>query len=160
MGSETDPVLPAVSVMPIDELNPNERALVGAALAATATAYAPYSRFHVGATLLFADGSRHSGANFENVSYGLSLCAETVAIASASSAGRLQEIVAIAIAAVGELEAAVTGEFIAPCGRCRQVLAEAVTLCGHDIDVLMLSRDGLRVRKITARALLPLAFGL
>jgi len=54
----------------------------------------------------------------------------------------------------------VTGEFIAPCGRCRQVLAEAVTICGHDIDVLMLSRDGQRVRKTTARALLPLAFGL
>lgn len=150
----------AVTELPLEALSPDERALVGAALAATATAYAPYSRFHVGATLLFADGSWRSGANFENVSYGLSLCAETVAIASASSAGRLHEVTAIAIAAVGELEAAVTGEFIAPCGRCRQVLAEAVTICGHDIEVLMLSRDGRRVRKTTARALLPLAFGL
>ena len=68
--------------------------------------------------------------------------------------------VAIAIAAEGELAAAVTGEFIAPCGRCRQVLAEAVAICGHDIEVLMLSRDGLRVRSTTAQALLPLAFGL
>lgn len=149
-----------VIVQLLAELTPGLRALVDAARAATRTAYAPYSRFHVGATLLLADGSRHSGANFENVSYGLSLCAETVALASASAAGRLKDVVAIAIAAEGELEAAVTGEFITPCGRCRQVLAEAVNVCGHDIDVLMLSRDGLRVRSTTARALLPLAFGL
>ena len=136
------------------------RALVADALAATGHAYAPYSRFRVGAALRLADGSSMRGANFENVSYGLSLCAETVAIASASSAGRLVDITMIAIAAVGELEAAVTGEFIAPCGRCRQVLAEAVSICGHDIEVLMLSRDGQRVRSTTARALLPLAFGL
>ncbi|WP_293372477.1 cytidine deaminase [Nevskia sp.] len=147
-------------IQPLTELTPAYRALVESASAATKTAYAPYSRFHVGATLLFADGSSHSGANFENVSYGLSLCAETVAMASASAAGRLKEIVAIAIAAEGELAAAITGEFIAPCGRCRQVLAEAVNICGHDIEVLMLSRDGLRVRSTTARALLPLAFGL
>jgi len=147
-------------IQPLTELTPAYRALVESASAALMTAYAPYSRFHVGATLLFADGSSHSGANFENVSYGLSLCAETVAMASASAAGRLKELVAIAIAAEGELAAAITGEFIAPCGRCRQVLAEAVSICGHDIDVLMLSRDGLRVRATTARALLPLAFGL
>lgn len=150
----------SVVIRLLAELTPECRALLDAAAAATRRAYAPYSRFHVGATLLFADGSTHSGANFENVSYGLSLCAETVAIASASAAGRLREIVAIAIAAEGELEAAVTGEFIAPCGRCRQVMAEAVNACGHDIEVMMLSRDGLRVRTTSARALLPLAFGL
>lgn len=150
----------SVVIRLLAELTPERRALLDAAAAATRRAYAPYSRFHVGATLLFADGSTHSGANFENVSYGLSLCAETVAIASASAAGRLRDIVAIAIAAEGELEAAVTGEFIAPCGRCRQVMAEAVNACGHDIEVMMLSRDGLRVRTTSARALLPLAFGL
>jgi cytidine deaminase len=148
------------TVTALDALAAVERALVDAALAATAQAHAPYSRFRVGASLLFADGSRASAANFENASYGLSLCAETVAIASASSAGRLPGLTAIAIAAIGELEAAVTGEFIAPCGRCRQVLAEAVGICGHDIAVLMLSRDGQRVRRSSARALLPLAFGL
>ncbi len=150
---------PVVRIQPRAELAPPLRALVDAAQAATGSAHAPYSRFRVGATLLFAAGSQLSGANFENVSYGLSLCAETVAIAAASAAGRLQEVVAIAIAAEGELAAAVTGEFIAPCGRCRQVLAEAVAICGHDIEVLMLSRDGLRVRSSTAQALLPLAFG-
>lgn len=136
-------------------------ALIDAAEAACRQAHAPYSCFHVGAALAFADGGEPiTGANFENASYGLSLCAETVAIASASSAGRLRALTAIAIAADGALTAAVTGPYITPCGRCRQVLAEAVTICGHDIDVLMLSRDGQRVQRASVRALLPLAFGL
>ena len=141
------------------DLPEDSRALVAAAVSATKTAYAPYSRFHVGAALRFADGGLLCGSNFENVSYGLSLCAETVAMASANAAGRLRDIVAIAVAAEGELEAAVTGAFIAPCGRCRQILAETAGVCGRDIEVLLLSRDGMRVRRTTARALLPLAFG-
>lgn len=143
----------------VTELDEARQSLIAAAVAATTRAHAPYSRFHVGAALLFADGTMHTGANFENASYGLSLCAETVAIASANTAGRLGELVAIAIAAEGELEAAVVGDFIAPCGRCRQVLAEAASLAERDIDVLMLALDGQRVRLTTASALLPLAFG-
>lgn len=151
---------PVARIVALDALPAARQALVAAAWAATAQAHAPYSRFHVGAALLHADGTMTRGANFENASYGLSLCAETVAIAAASAAGRLRDVVAIAIAAEGELAAAVTGPFIAPCGRCRQVLAEAVAICGHDLDVLMASRDGRDVRLSTARALLPLAFGL
>lgn len=143
----------------VTELDEARQSLIAAAVAATTRAHAPYSRFHVGAALLFADGTMHTGANFENASYGLSLCAETVAIASANTAGRLGELVAIAIAAEGELEAAVVGDFIAPCGRCRQVLAEAASLAERDIEVLMLALDGQRVRLTTASALLPLAFG-
>lgn len=141
------------------ELDEARQSLIAAAVAATTRAHAPYSRFHVGAALLFADGSLHTGTNFENASYGLSLCAETVAIASANTAGRLGDLVAIAIAAEGELEAAVVGDFIAPCGRCRQVLAEAAGIAERDIEVLMLALDGSRVRLTTASALLPLAFG-
>ena len=141
------------------ELDETRQALIDAAVAASTRAHAPYSRFHVGAALLFADGTMHTGANFENASYGLSLCAETVAIASANTAGRLGELIAIAIAAEGELEGARIGDFIAPCGRCRQVLAEAAGIAERDIEVLMLAFDGSRVRQTTARALLPLAFG-
>lgn len=141
------------------DLSAERRTLIATAVAAMTKAYAPYSKFRVGAALLFMDGTMHAGANFENVSYGLSLCAETVALANANSIGRLRDVVAIAIAAEGELEAAPTREFIAPCGRCRQVLAEAANVGGRDIEVLMLSRGGDRVRCAMLSDLLPLAFG-
>lgn len=139
------------------DLDTAQRALVAAACAVRTQAHAPYSHFRVGAALRFEDGTMLGGANFENASYGLSLCAETVAVASANAAGRLRQIVAIA--AEGELAGVEVGAFIAPCGRCRQVLAEAAIAAGRDIEVLMLSRDGSRVRIAGLRALLPLAFG-
>ena len=150
----------AASIVELAALPADRRALAAAARAAAARAHAPYSRFRVGAALLHGDGTVSTAANFENASYGLSLCAETVAVAAASAAGRLADVVAIAIAAEGELDAAVTGPYIAPCGRCRQVLAEAVAIGGRDLEVLMLGRDGVTVQRSTVRALLPLAFGL
>ena len=79
------------------QLSEDQTPLIAAAIAAAYNAYAPYSNFHVGAALLMADGSIISGANFENASYGMTFCAETVAIACANSAGRLADIVAIAV---------------------------------------------------------------
>lgn len=140
-------------------LDEADRALLAAALAVSRHAHAPYSRFFVGAAARFVGGTIRSGANFENVSYGLSLCAEAVLLASVNSEGLLPGIEAIAIVAEGRLDAAEVGAFIAPCGRCRQMLAEAVQICGHDIPVLMGSFDRERVRRTTAKALLPLAFG-
>ena len=71
--------------------------LIEAARAAARHAHAPYSRFAVGAALLMADGSIVTGANVENASYGLSLCAETVAVATASAQGKIAQIVAIGV---------------------------------------------------------------
>lgn len=88
--------------------------LVRAALEARERAYAPYSRFHVGAALLTAGGRVFSGANVENASYGLSLCAERVAVFKAVSEGE-REFLKIAIVCPGSCR---------PCGACRQVLAE------------------------------------
>jgi cytidine deaminase len=99
--------------------------------------YAPYSQFHVGAALLSADGRVFTGANVENASLGLTMCAERVALGAAISAG-VRSIVAIAVA--GESPVG-----IMPCGACRQALAEfsrsaVVVRChpdgSHDTTVL------------------------
>lgn len=99
-------------------------ALLAAARQAAKQAYAPYSGFAVGAALAFADGRTVTGANVENASYGLSLCAETVAVAKALGEGARGGLVAIAVAGPA---AAIT-----PCGRCRQVLSELAQLGGTD----------------------------
>ncbi len=79
-------------------------------------AHAPYSNFHVGAALLAADGRIFTGCNVENLSFGLTICAERVAIGSAIAAGA-REFLALAVVAD-------TNEPISPCGACRQVMAE------------------------------------
>ena len=139
-------------------LDPETRdALIAAAKAAEANAYAPYSRFHVGAALLFDDGAVVTGANVENASYGLSLCAETVAMAAASAAGRRGGLVAVAV--TGGLVDASEAErpTISPCGRCRQVLNEFAALGGTDPLVLCVGAG--EVVETRLSALLPMAFG-
>jgi len=129
-----------------------EEALIAAALAAAERAYAPYSDYPVGAALLFDDGAIVTGCNVENASYGLALCAETVAAAKAMGEGRRGGLVAVAV--VG-LKAG--GEPITPCGRCRQVLNEVAALGGTDPLVLCVASA--QVRRVTLSALLPHAFG-
>jgi cytidine deaminase len=112
-------------------------ALLAAAHAARETAYAPYSGFRVGAALAFADGTVVVGANVENASYGLSLCAEAVAVASALSAGRRGGLLALAVvggSGVGQPDSSTrgTGAPVTPCGRCRQMLHELAALDGAD----------------------------
>jgi cytidine deaminase len=124
--------------------------LIEAARAAAAGAYAPYSDFAVGAALRFADGSIVTGCNVENASYGLSLCAETVAAAKALGEGRRGALVAVAVAGPGTAP-------ITPCGRCRQVLNELAALGGTDPLVLCCGAGEVREHRLSA--LLPEAFG-
>ena len=124
--------------------------LIAAARAAQGAAYAPYSHFLVGAALGFADGSVVTGGNVENASYGLSLCAETVAVAKAFNAGRRDGLVEVAVTASGP-------DTVTPCGRCRQVLHELADLGGTDPLVYCCGPS--EVREMRLSALLPAAFG-
>ncbi len=139
----------------------DRNALIAAARAAARNAHAPYSRFAVGAALLMRDGSIVTGANVENASYGLSLCAETVAVASAAAAGRLAEIVEVAvIGGAMDADGAPTGATpVSPCGRCRQVLNEAAQMGGIDLPVHCGAAEGNAVTTYRLSQLLPDAFG-
>jgi cytidine deaminase len=121
--------------------------LVRAALAARERAVAPYSRFRVGAALLAADGSVTTGANVESASYGLTCCAERVALFKALTEGR-RGFTALAVAAPAP-------GGVMPCGACRQLLAE------HAPAAVVLSVDAARPttwRRHTVKKLLPGAF--
>ena len=135
--------------------------LIEAARAAAVHAHAPYSRFAVGAAVLLADGSVVTGANVENASYGLSLCAETVAIATVSASGRLREVVAVGVigGAMDGAGRATGSEPVRPCGRCRQVLNEAAQMAGRDIGVHCAGAAGERIASYRLSELLPDAFG-
>jgi len=134
--------------------------LVAAAREAALNAHAPYSGFGVGAALLLEDGEIISGCNFENASYGLTLCAETVAIATANAQGKLRKIKEIAVIGGKLIDGRITGvDPVRPCGRCRQVINEAGGLSGTDIIVHCASADGSAVEHHKLSDLLPHAFG-
>lgn len=122
--------------------NPQDQELIRAALDAQPRAYAPYSNFYVGAAIRTASGKIHQGVNVENASFGLTNCAERVAVSTAISAGD-REFVGIAVVSRGG---------VAPCGACRQVLAEfAPTLPIMMVD----SEKPDQVRTATLDQLLP-----
>ena len=129
--------------------------LVTAARNAAGNAYAPYSNYHVGAALLLNDGKIVTGSNFENASYGMTLCAETVAIAKASSDGQLKAIIAIAVA--GGPAGKVGSDSCTPCGRCRQIIKEVADLTARDIPVHCAHAGGYDTHLLSE--LLPNAFG-
>jgi cytidine deaminase len=116
------------------------------AVEAARRAYAPYSRFAVGAAVLSADGRIHTGANVENASFGLSICAERNAIFRAVADGA-RTIDAIVVYTP-------TADATPPCGACRQVLAEF----GADALIVCCS-DGAADRRYRVAELLPQAFG-
>lgn len=130
--------------------------LLLAAREAAGAAYAPYSGFHVGAALLLDDGSVVTGANVENASYGLALCAETVAVAKILASGGRGGLLALAVTG-GAAGAPGQGPQVTPCGRCRQVLNEIAGLGGTDPLVYCDGADG--VLEVRLSALLPHAFG-
>ena len=123
--------------------------LMDKAIEASKYSYSPYSKFAVGACLETEDGSIYTGCNFENSSYGLSICAERNAIGSAVAEGK-RKIKAIAIYSPNQ-------DNCAPCGACRQVLHE---FCEEDseLDVILKNKDELKI--YTLEQLLPESFSL
>jgi cytidine deaminase len=118
--------------------------LLATAAAARQKAYAPYSHYQVGAAVLADDGRIYAGANVENVSYGLTVCAERVAVFKAVTAGAAR-LLAVAVA---------TENGGSPCGACRQVLVEFA----RDIPVWLVDGAGHR-RETSLFTLLPDHFG-
>lgn len=128
----------------------SDKTLIDAARAARELAYAPYSKFRVGAALTTKDGRIFHGCNVENMSYGLANCAERTALFAAIAAGyRPGDFLQLAV--IGDTE-----EPIPPCGACRQVMHE---LGGPALVVLQANLNG-DVKQTTAAALLPGAFVL
>lgn len=129
----------------------SENELIRASLEAARSAYCPYSRYHVGAALLCADGTLYTGCNVENASYGATNCAERTAIFKAVSEGK-REFSAIAISSYSE-----KGESSMPypCGICRQVMSE---FCKRDFTVIV--SDGVNTEKFTLEELLPKSFNV
>ena len=122
-----------------------QKALVEAACRARERAYAPYSRFAVGAAILGEDGAIYEGVNVENASFGLTVCAERSAVFGMVSQG-VTRIEAVAVC---------TSSAVAPCGACRQVLRE---FASPEVPVYLCDVDG-HVRRVTIASLLPESFG-
>lgn len=117
------------------------------AMAAKSKGLPIYSNFHVGAALLTKDGKVYEGANIENSSYSLTICAERTAVFQAVLDGK-REFDSIAIASDAE-------EFCPPCGACRQVLLD---LCGKDLNVILINPKE-EIKKFKLSELIPHSFG-
>ena len=131
----------------------NNQQLINAALEARTRAYAPYSHFAVGSSVLTKDGQVYTGCNVENASYGATNCAERTAIFKAVSEGN-KEIIKIAI--VGGKTGEEITEYAYPCGVCRQVMAEFSN--PKELKVLVAKSEE-EYLEMTLEELLPNSFG-
>ena len=119
--------------------------LIAAATEVSEHAHAPYSGFHVGAALLDTHGNIHRGCNIENATFGATVCAERNAIATAVAAGE-RDFEALCVITPADHP-------VAPCGICRQVLAEFA----EDMEILMITTEGKRLN-VSLAELLPHRF--
>lgn len=145
-----------VEVAAYDELPASDRRLAELAREAATRAYAPYSRFHVGAAILLDNDEIVTGANQENVAYPSGTCAERSACFYAHARYPDAKFRAIAVAAVGT-DGKEVAEPVAPCGACRQALLEYEMLAGGPVKVILCGRDVCHILP-SVRSTLPLAF--
>ena len=123
-----------------DELNEQDAELLQYAHKAAQNAYAPYSRFHVGAAVRLANGVIVSGNNIENAAYPSGLCAERVTLFSAQA--QYPGVAVEAIAVTARSEKTLVNEPIAPCGACRQVMAEVEKNSQRKLRILCQGETG------------------
>ncbi|MFN5168389.1 MAG: cytidine deaminase [Cyclobacteriaceae bacterium] len=140
----------------IEELDNESKYLAHKAKEATQHAYAPYSKFHVGAALILEDGTVITGSNQENATYPLSMCAERVALYTAAASHPGKKIIKIAVAAHKKNHKELTGATC--CGGCRQVLLEFEERQHKPIEIVMYGYDGQWIKAPSANSLLPLRF--
>ena len=138
-----------------DEMIPEDRELVGAAIEAMSGAYAPYSHFHVGAAVRLSNGQIVKGANQENAAFPSGLCAERTAMFAASSRYPDKDMLSIAIA--GGVLGMLGSSPATPCGACRQVMAQYQAKSGKPMSVIMVA-DGLIWKFDRVDDILPLIF--
>jgi cytidine deaminase len=139
----------------VEEMTPEDQALVAAALEAQKGSYSPYSDFQVGAALLLANGVIVKGANQENIAYPSGLCAERVAMfwAGANYPDVPMETLAIA----GSDHGVLCESPASPCGSCRQVMAEYQKKYNHPLKIILVGSK--RIRKFSCvEDLLPFIF--
>ena len=139
----------------IDELPAQDRLVAEAAISATASSYAPYSGFNVGAAVMLEDGEIITGSNQENAAYPSGLCAERTAMFYAGAHRPDKAMVKIAIA--GGQNEVLCSDPATPCGACRQVMAQYQARGGRPMEVILVG--GERIWKFSkVDDILPLIF--
>lgn len=139
----------------IDELPAQDRLIAEAAISATASSYAPYSGFNVGAAVMLEDGEIITGSNQENAAYPSGLCAERTAMFYAGAHRPDKAMVKIAIA--GGQNGVLCSDPATPCGACRQVMAQYQARGGRPMEVILVG--GERIWKFSkVDDILPLIF--
>jgi len=138
------------------DLSEQDQALVTAAQAALTRAYAPYSKFQVGASVLLQSGHVIEGNNQENIAYPSGLCAERVALFYAGANHPNDPILKICIVAQGDLTS--NDSYVSPCGPCRQVMLESESRQTQPIEVLLVQKSGTVLLLDSVQNLLPFGF--
>ncbi|WP_010250799.1 cytidine deaminase [Myroides injenensis] len=140
----------------INELNPEDKMLMEKAIEVRKNAYAPYSKFRVGAALLLEDGTIVQGSNQENAAYPSGLCAERTAIFHASAIHPNKKILKLAISASSDVK--LTNFPIPPCGACRQSILEYEVKQDQPIEMFFMGAEGIVCYSPSLINILPFHF--
>ncbi len=146
-----------ITEVTIEELFEEDALLINKAREATELSYSPYSNFAVGAAVLLENGEIVKGANQENASYPVGICAERSALATAQNLYPNIPVLALALAARKTGEQTYTNDVVTPCGMCRQFIAEQEQRYQRQVRILMSSSTKVAIAN-SVEELLPMAF--